>query len=793
MDMDNGAEKKEPPQAPPADESAAGSSEPPRIVLGPQSFTDYLVHQLKTMEDRVKTLESQKDASTTKAKVEASSRTNAKLTPTVRWCSWEQFKSTFSEDERNHSIDVLLAGQQIKDDVRQEVARRIQAEDGTYSSATTLPSFSSNGTSSAWIRQLRIKSKIVLSLIERISGRYSLYHLSSDRPAIFLEPFKSLIFIHEELKRELATLPRKTEAVLDPESGNPGPNPGQERPSPAVNAIPSVAQEETDKPSSTRAKSKQSGAATRANTVGHLRRGDSMSTTPLDTDDLAELDCYLNFMDQHIMPRYTQLRTGTAESEFSKKVRTSDLWMLFQPGELIYVPPPSQALKPKTSTEQRVWRVWRFMDSDPEWNFDSIEKEHYSSLGRKKDKKESDDAGDLDDSDSDEDVGLWCYYLDYTGTTFCPVYQTFSIDAFEGEVEITALPAYPLRFLPGREATARKLRDERAHFVSYAKGNDEGAWDKREDTKNKQQAVYDGWSIVESVLGEKSTSTPESQQYVDSEVIVDFEETYQSMPSWKPVFRWIMVRQTPRTEWKTDNFPVVHWKDSQRSGRLSEEKDLFQVRASIEVVETNEWAEKDRFITFSNSTAATEPPRCSPEGDEILLLPTRVFAYSLRDRKFFQIDIRRLKAIDQDHDPFGSLQINPEHKQTIESLLHTHFENKSLESLNGPEIPNQDLIRGKGRGIVVLLHGAPGVGKTATVEAVAQKYKRPLFSISCGDLGYQPEKVETALTEIFRLAQVWNCVLLLDEADVFLTQRTVNELKRNAMVSSESPKRNRAS
>ena len=123
--------------------------------------------------------------------------------------------------------------------------------------------------------------------------------------------------------------------------------------------------------------------------------------------------------------------------------------------------------------------------------------------------------------------------------------------------------------------------------------------------------------------------------------------------------------------------------------------------------------------------------------------------------------------------------------------MYIHFENKSLDNLPGLEIPNQDLICGKGRGIVVLLHGAPGVGKTATVEAVAQKYKRPLFSISCGDLGYQPEKVETALTEIFRLAQVWNCVLLLDEADVFLTQRTVNELKRNAMVSSESPKRNR--
>jgi hypothetical protein len=35
----------------------------------------------------------------------------------------------------------------------------------------------------------------------------------------------------------------------------------------------------------------------------------------------------------------------------------------------------------------------------------------------------------------------------------------------------------------------------------------------------------------------------------------------------------------------------------------------------------------------------------------------------------------------------------------------------------------------------------------------------------------------------FRLAQAWGCVLLLDEADVFLAQRTSSDLERNAVVS----------
>lgn len=84
--------------------------------------------------------------------------------------------------------------------------------------------------------------------------------------------------------------------------------------------------------------------------------------------------------------------------------------------------------------------------------------------------------------------------------------------------------------------------------------------------------------------------------------------------------------------------------------------------------------------------------------------------------------------------------------------------------------------------LVFLLHGVPGVGKTATAEAVAQENKRPLFSITCGDLGIEPVDVERNLTRIFRLASLWDCVLLLDEADIFFTRRTPTDLQRNALV-----------
>lgn len=46
---------------------------------------------------------------------------------------------------------------------------------------------------------------------------------------------------------------------------------------------------------------------------------------------------------------------------------------------------------------------------------------------------------------------------------------------------------------------------------------------------------------------------------------------------------------------------------------------------------------------------------------------------------------------------------------------------------------------------------------------MAEICKRPLYPITCGDLGITAEDVEARLNRIFVQAQKWNCVLLLDE------------------------------
>ena len=94
-----------------------------------------------------------------------------------------------------------------------------------------------------------------------------------------------------------------------------------------------------------------------------------------------------------------------------------------------------------------------------------------------------------------------------------------------------------------------------------------------------------------------------------------------------------------------------------------------------------------------------------------------------------------------------------------------------------------DIVAGKGKGLIGLFCGGPGCGKTLTAEAVADLTRVPLYVISAGELGVHPVSVEQQLIKIFDLAEMWKAVILLDEADVFLQQRTSSDLKRNALVS----------
>ena len=60
--------------------------------------------------------------------------------------------------------------------------------------------------------------------------------------------------------------------------------------------------------------------------------------------------------------------------------------------------------------------------------------------------------------------------------------------------------------------------------------------------------------------------------------------------------------------------------------------------------------------------------------------------------------------------------------------------------------------------------------------------KKPLYLVEAGELGTTADVLDPNLSRIFKLAGKWGAVVLIDEADVFLEERSFHDLERNAMV-----------
>ncbi|CAD6442608.1 bd2bad12-3c9b-4ea3-80c5-177545182950 [Sclerotinia trifoliorum] len=118
--------------------------------------------------------------------------------------------------------------------------------------------------------------------------------------------------------------------------------------------------------------------------------------------------------------------------------------------------------------------------------------------------------------------------------------------------------------------------------------------------------------------------------------------------------------------------------------------------------------------------------------------------------------------------------------QMVQAMAETHTQNISP---NKDVNVGLDLVQGKGKGCVILLHVVPGVGKTSTAECVAAHAKKPLYPITCGGIGVEPQELERNMDNHFKLANRCGCVPLLDKVDVFFAKRDQRDIQRNKLVS----------
>ncbi|KAH9903946.1 ATPase [Xylariomycetidae sp. FL2044] len=156
-----------------------------------------------------------------------------------------------------------------------------------------------------------------------------------------------------------------------------------------------------------------------------------------------------------------------------------------------------------------------------------------------------------------------------------------------------------------------------------------------------------------------------------------------------------------------------------------------------------------------------------------MLARSRTRGYSLKLKQWLDFYVDQIGEITWNTDAFDRLVLPADQKELVMAFSESQLQGSAFD----------DVISGKGKGVICLLSGPPGVGKTLTAEAVAESLKVPLHTLSSGDLGSDSWEVEQGLTKILDLVSRWNAILLLDECDVFLEARATHDLERNKVVS----------
>ncbi|KAB5584935.1 P-loop containing nucleoside triphosphate hydrolase protein [Coniochaeta sp. 2T2.1] len=159
---------------------------------------------------------------------------------------------------------------------------------------------------------------------------------------------------------------------------------------------------------------------------------------------------------------------------------------------------------------------------------------------------------------------------------------------------------------------------------------------------------------------------------------------------------------------------------------------------------------------------------------ELMFLNPLLQGYALKNKLWLSFFVEDIAPVVWNDEAYDHLVYDEQQKDLVLSFVESHDHTRAQV---------EDVIVGKGRGLIVLLSGPPGTGKTLTAEAVADRTHRPLFYLQAEDLGISAATLGANIKNVFEMATEWNGVILLDEADVFMAERDPHDIARNELVS----------
>ncbi|KAL8329766.1 hypothetical protein RB597_005172 [Gaeumannomyces tritici] len=602
--------------------------------------------------------------------------------------------------------------------------------------------------------RIRINSAHICRILGSIAGR------EIDAPAVMIRPYKALAYYDDAIRRKFAELEaRFGKAKADTAEAT---NLEDHRGSPE---------------------------AERSNVDGELENDGEMDELTYSPAAYEHLGCLLTLMDGRLKAKIDYLFDNGCQS-----VSFSDIWYLFKPGDEVI--------------EQSRHQVYRII------SISSAPHKVFSPYQRSWDKNAR--------AKEETPVILKCVYIDFDGKELGPIIRTIRIAKFEGEKAVTALEVYPLRFAEEKKAV---IEDR-----SLTATKNPGELTLRDKMISRGRMFL---HVTDFKHMHYSGLTIDTRDEVDSHVVVDFEEAFShaaktfnhprnrvpgqdDAETWRPELKFLIGESLDEgfddeeacTSACCYPMATMIYKDADTEKKRNADYMTF--------LKTENGQRDPSPAIYPRPLAEVKGQKNPLSNEELLIMSYRVFGFILRTRKWAQLSLDHLtlpsfkqesvkkgadavstqegnttesdgtstnhNLLETEHGAednktaFEQLVLPRGHKEMVTSLVTQHFRDKASGG-------NADIVRGKGKGLIILLHGAPGVGKTTTAEGVAEMFEKPLFQMTCGDLGTSAPEVEKALESHFSLANRWGCVLLLDEADVFLAARQKEDFVRNGLVS----------
>ena len=113
---------------------------------------------------------------------------------------------------------------------------------------------------------------------------------------------------------------------------------------------------------------------------------------------------------------------------------------------------------------------------------------------------------------------------------------------------------------------------------------------------------------------------------------------------------------------------------------------------------------------FGDSTDKKKRKHIPLTDDQLLLCSPTVSGFALSEKKWCRFFVDMVSAPQFSEKAFDLLVLPERQKSLVRALVEAHAQGTN---------DFDDFIEGKGRGLITVLHGPPGVGKTLTAEVGA--------------------------------------------------------------------------